>query len=53
MPDFLPDPHLAHLHQLDLDARAGVDDENEDDEWAGITDEQRRRFLADEEEQGN
>jgi post-segregation antitoxin (ccd killing protein) len=46
MTDFLPDDELARLHQLDLDAKAGVDASDDDDrmtyaEWKEMNDEAR------------
>jgi hypothetical protein len=44
--DFLPDDELARLHQIDLDAKAGVDDDDDSDEmtyaeWKAMNDEAR------------
>lgn len=46
MNDFLTDDELARLHQIDLDAKAGVDDDSDDDrmtyaEWKATNDEAR------------
>jgi hypothetical protein len=44
MNDFLPDDELARLHQLDLDAKAGVDASDEEmtyAEWKAFNDEAR------------
>jgi hypothetical protein len=46
MNDFLPDDELARLHQLDLDAKAGVDASDDDDrmtyaDWKAMNDEAR------------
>jgi len=44
MNDFLPDDELDHLHQLDLDAKAGVDDDSDEmtyAEWKEMNDEAR------------
>jgi hypothetical protein len=42
--DFLTDDELARLHQIDLDAKAGVDDDDEEmtyAEWKEMNDEAR------------
>jgi len=43
--DFLTDDELARLHQLDLDAKAGVDDDDSDEmtyaDWKEMNDEAR------------
>ena len=48
MNDFLTDDELARLHQLDIDAKAGVDASDDDDddrmtyaEWKATNDEAR------------
>ena len=45
MNDFLADDELARLHQLDLDAKAGVDADDSDEmtyaEWKAMNDEAR------------
>jgi hypothetical protein len=45
MNDFLPDDELDRLHQLDLDAKAGVDASDDDEmtyaEWKEMNDEAR------------
>lgn len=46
MNDFLPDDELARFHQLDLDAKAGVDASDDDvrmtyAEWKEMNDEAR------------
>jgi hypothetical protein len=44
MNDLLPDDELARLHQLDLDAKAGVDDDSDEmtyAEWRAFNDEAR------------